>query len=84
MTPSPVDLAYRQAHIALCIARANWWTAYATTPANLARIVTKGGYSNAERLSKDELIDDAMATANNHLRNAQEALDNLTLSFPSS
>jgi hypothetical protein len=78
---TPTDLAYRQAHIALCIARAQWWTAYANTPANLARVVHYGGatpeYQGAQ-LTRDELIDSAMNVANTHLRNAQEALDNLT------
>ena len=72
---NPVELAHRQAHIALCIARAQWWTAFANTPANLARRVRVGGYGSAEYLCKSELIDDAMKTADNHLHNAQEALD---------
>lgn len=65
-----------QARIALCIARSNWWTAYANTPANLARVVTDG---YGRQLTKDELIDHAMNIANNHLANAQEAFDKLNV-----
>lgn len=71
---NPAALAYRQAHIALCIARAQWWTAYANTPANLARRVQVGGYGGSEYLCKSELVDDAMKTADTHLRNAQDPL----------
>ena len=74
---NPVELAHRQAHIALCIARAQWWIAYANTPANLVRRVRVGSYGSNEYLCKSELIGDAMNTADNHLRNAQEAIDNL-------
>lgn len=63
-----------QAQISLSIARAAWWTAYANTPGNLARGTTYGG---GTPLTRDQLIDDAMNTAHNHLRNAQEALDKL-------
>jgi hypothetical protein len=63
--------------INLSIARANWWTAYANTPANLNRIVHHGGH-DSPLFTKDELINDAMSTANNHLRNAQEFLDKLS------
>lgn len=75
---NPVDLARRQAYIALCIARAQWWIAYSSTPANLARRVRVGGYGSSEYLCKSELVDDAMKTADNHLRNAQEAIDALS------
>ncbi len=62
--------------INLSIARANWWTAYANTPANLNRTVHKGGY-DGPLLTKDELIDNAMVTANTHLKNAQDSLEKL-------
>lgn len=70
---------FLQSQIALSIARANWWVAYANTPANLARRVEVGTYRSGEYLCKSELIDDAMKTANTHLTNAQEALDKLNL-----
>lgn len=65
---------YLIASINLSLARAAWWTAYANTPANLARDVRDGG---GRRLTKDELIDNAMITANTHLHNAQVARDGL-------
>lgn len=64
-----------QAQINLSIARSNWWIAYANTPGNLNRDVYRG-FSEV-RYTKEQLIDDAMQTANNHLRLAQEALDAL-------
>jgi hypothetical protein len=64
--------------INLSIARANWWTAYANTPANLNRIVHHGGH-DGPLFTKDELIDDAMRIANNHLSNAQEMLEKLNI-----
>lgn len=72
---------YLQAQIALSIARANWWTAYANTPANLARMVSRGGSHSDKHpyLMAHELIDNAMTTADTHLRNAQESLDQLNL-----
>lgn len=63
-----------QARIALCIARAQWWTTYANTPANKNRHVTDGG---GRRYTEDEMIESAMQTANSHLTNAQEAFDKL-------
>lgn len=59
----------------LSLARAAWWTAYANTPANLARRVRVGGYGSTEYLCQSELINDAMNTANTHLTRAQETLD---------
>lgn len=64
--------------INLSIARANWWTVYANTPANLNRTVHHGGH-DGPLLTKDELINDAMITANTHLSNAQESLHELNL-----
>jgi len=64
--------------INLSIARANWWTAYANTPANLNRTVHKG-CSDGPMLTKDELIDHAMITANNYLTYAQECLEKLNV-----
>ena len=74
MNPSIVVL---QAQIQLSFARAAYWTAFAHTPANLAREVYHGGTVTTprHRFTKDELIDDAMATASTHLIRAQEALD---------
>lgn len=65
-----------QAQIALHIARAAWWTAYANTPANLARKVYHGTL-NGTPFTRDELVDDAMRTANTHLSNAQACLESL-------
>lgn len=62
------------AQLSLSLARAAWWTAYANTPANLARGTT---YGDGRPLTRDELIDSAMTTANNHIANAQETLDAL-------
>lgn len=77
MTPLSTILT---AQLSLSLARAAWWTAYATTPANLARNVRYGGgYGEdaGDKLTPDELIDDAMNTANTHLTRAQETLDAL-------
>lgn len=71
---------FLQAQIVLHIARANWWTVYANTPANLARMIKRGGACDHHPyLMAHELIDDAMNTANTHLKNAQETLDQLNL-----
>ena len=64
--------------INLSIARANWWTDYANTPANLNRTVHKG-YADGPILTKNELIDDAMSIANNHLTYAQDCLEKLNV-----
>ena len=62
----------------LSLARAAWWTAYANTPANLARMVQRGGADeNYPYLMAHELVDNAMITANTHLTRAQEALEQL-------
>ncbi len=61
-----------RAQLDLSLARAAWWTAYATTPGNLGRIVTDGG---GMRYTRDDLIADAMGTAETHLHNAQELVD---------
>lgn len=66
-----------QLQINLSMVRANWWIAYANTPANLAREVRIGGYMSDDYMSKSELIDDAMNTANTHIKNAQEMIDTL-------
>lgn len=66
-----------QSQIALHIARAQWWTAYANSPANLARRVKASAFHSDECLCKSELIDDAMNIADAHLRNAQECVDAL-------
>jgi hypothetical protein len=63
-----------RAQFQLSLARAAYWTAFATTPANLARDVRQGG-SDGPRLTRDQLIDSAMQTAANHLSNAQQTLD---------
>lgn len=60
--------------INLSLARAAWWTAYANTPANLARQVHQGTH-DGPLLGPDALIDSAMRTADNHLSNAQDMLD---------
>lgn len=66
-----------QSQIALHIARAQWWTAYANTPANLERKVWCGESPTKRFLSRDDLIDHAMTTAHAHLDNAQKCLDSL-------
>ncbi len=71
---TPHHAAILQSQIALSIARANWWTAYAHTPANKGRIVTDG---IGRRHTPDDLIGDAMTTANNHLAGAQKCLEQL-------
>lgn len=67
-----------QSQIALHIARAQWWTAYANTPDNLARRVQVGGYGSTEFLCHSELVNDAMATADRHLVLAQGCIDTLS------
>jgi len=59
---------------AYCLAQANWWMAYANTPANKKRTVFKGFSDRA--LSESELIDDAMNTSRNHLQNYWESCNN--------
>jgi hypothetical protein len=71
-----------QNHINISLAYANWWINYANTPANLNRIVgqstgekdEKGNYIYTN-FTKEELINDAMNTALNHIRNATESND---------
>ncbi len=71
--------AYQSAQIQLHLARAAWWTAYANSPANLARRVKVGLIYSTEYLCKSQLIDEAMETANTHLSNAQKVLDTAAL-----
>lgn len=59
---------------AYCLAQANWWIAYANTPANKNRTVLLG--FGGEKLSEDQLIDDAMNTAQNHLQKYWESCNN--------
>ncbi len=76
---------YLTSAIAVSLARAAYWTAYAHTPANMARTVVNpyriksGPFESPMWLSKDALIDDAMNTANTHLTRAQELLDQLNV-----
>ncbi len=68
--------ANQSAQFQLSLARAAWWTAYANSPANLARRVQVGHVHSTEYLCKSELIDDAMATADRHIAFAQSILEN--------
>lgn len=54
-----------------CILQAQWWIAYATTNANMNREV----YRVEKRLTKEELVDDAMQTAQNHIRLYRETCE---------
>ena len=67
------------AQINLSIARSNWWIAYSNTSANKSRRVNAGHYMSNEWLCESELINDAIQTANTHLSNAQEALEQLNV-----
>lgn len=67
------------AQINLSIARSNWWIAYSNTSANKSRRVNAGHYMSHEYLCESELVDDAISTANNHLENAQKALEQLNV-----
>ena len=74
-----MNAQYLTSSIALSLARAAWWTAYANTPANLGRIVSDG---HGRRFTPNDLIDDAMGCANTHLSRAQEMLDQLNTLNP--
>ena len=65
--------------INLSIARSNWWIAYSNTSANKARRVNCGHYMSDEYLCESELVNDAITTANTHLQNAQETLNQLNV-----
>ncbi len=49
------------------LAQANWWTAYSNSRANKSRKVYVGG--DYLPLSEEELVDDALNTAKQHLDN---------------
>jgi hypothetical protein len=57
-----------------CILQANWWIAYATTNHNLNRRVHIGGL-DGRLLTAPELVDNAMQTAQNHIRLYRETCD---------
>ena len=63
--------------IAISLHEAGFWTAYATSPENLAREVTSGHDERGllKLLTREQLIDDAMQTARRHLDNAHKAAD---------
>lgn len=77
-TPNTRALAL-SAQVSLSIARANWWTAYAHSPENLECKIYRGGCGDTALFTRDELIDKAFKTANQHLMNAQEALESLNI-----
>lgn len=55
------------------LAQANWWTVYSNSRANKSRKVyvsIRDGYEEREELlSEEELVDDALTTAKQHLDN---------------
>lgn len=59
--------------IQLLMVRAQWWLASATSGHYRQRMVSRGGVE----LTDDEKLDDTMATADRHVRMAQEFMDAL-------
>lgn len=66
-----LELTVLKMRFDLHIARASYWSAYANTPANKARFISRG----AIKLSENDLVDDAMQTSLNHLTLAQEIME---------
>ncbi len=59
---------------------AEYWMAQATTGAAKSRKIYKGGLSRNEPLTDDELVVDALETANRHISNfRQHAEDHLSI-----
>ena len=61
------------------LAQANWWTAYANSKANKSRKVYIGNDSETvplRLLTEEELVDDALNTAKQHLDGFLEMCNN--------
>lgn len=71
------DFLSHQINISLM--RANWWIAFSKTQACLDRKIYHGCFSdpNQTEFTDDEKIKDAMNTADNHIRNAQEYINSV-------
>jgi hypothetical protein len=65
------------------LAQANWWTAYSNSRANKSRKVyvsVRNGYDEHEELlSEEELVDDALNTAKQHLDNFLKLCEGIEL-----
>lgn len=57
------------------LAQANWWIAYANTKENKERTVFCGD----NKLSEEELVNDALNTARQHLRNYSNICNGIPL-----
>lgn len=55
-----------------CEMQANWWIAFATTKACTSRTMYHG---NGDQFTGNELIADAMETAQQHIRNFVESCE---------
>ena len=76
MSQSDARLAVLKLELKQCELYALWWMSSANNQHTTTRIVYKGG-SGGEKMTPEELRDDAMETSLKHIRRRQEIVDEI-------